>query len=333
MTGVHVTGAQGKAEMDTADGFINLYKSPGMTSMDAVRRIKRLSGLRRKIGHAGTMDPLARGLLPICVGQATRLMDYLVAGSKQYRMEIRLGAVTNTYDAEGEVVEIGKVFGITPDRLEPAIEPFVGVIQQIPPMYSAIKVQGQRLYKLARAGKEIQREARTVEIHRIQILDFAPPSLTLLVDCGRGVYMRSLAHDLGQVLGCGGYVTDLERLRCGGFETEDSVTLEQLELAAESGPDGWMEHLQPVDAVLRKLRTLAAGPSAKHHLLNGRSVSSAQYPVDAEYLESFRAYDEEGRFLALVRHDRADGSWKPIKVFHLDSPSPYAPACPNAESA
>ena len=318
--------------MGTADGFINFYKPPGMTSMEAVRRVKRLSGLRRKVGHAGTMDPLARGLLPICVGQAARLMDFLIAGSKQYRMDIRLGAVTNTYDAEGEVVEIGKVSGIIRDQLEQAIEPFVGVIQQIPPMYSAIKVQGQRLYKLARAGKEIEREARTVEIHRIQILEFAPPSLTLLVDCGRGVYMRSLAHDLGQDLGCGGYVTDLERLRCGGFETEDSVTLEQLESGAESGPDGWTEHLQPVDAVLGKLRTLAAGPSAKRHLLNGQSVSAALHPVDSEYLESFRAYDEEGRFLALVRYDRAAESWKPIKVFHLDSPSPYAPTTPHAEA-
>ena len=326
-----MTGAQWKSGMDTADGFINFYKPPGMTSMDAVRRIKRLSGLRRKVGHAGTMDPLARGLLPICVGQATRLMDYLIAGSKQYRMDIRLGAVTNTYDAEGEVVESGEASGITRDQLEPAIESFVGVIQQIPPMYSAIKVQGQRLYKLARAGKEIEREARTVEIHRIQILEFAPPSLTLLVDCGRGVYMRSLAHDLGQVLGCGGYVTDLERLRCGGFEAEDSVTLEQLELVADSVPNGWVEHLQPVDAVLRKLRTLAVGPSAKQHLLNGQSVSSAQHPVDAEYLELFRAYDEERCFLALVRYDRAANSWKPIKVFHLDSPSPYAPASPNIE--
>ena len=332
MTSAQATGALGKAGMDTADGFINFYKPPGMTSMEAVRRVKRLSGLRRKVGHAGTMDPLARGLLPICVGQATRLMDYLIAGSKRYRMDVRLGAVTNTYDAEGEVVEIGKLSGITRDELEQAIEPFLGVIQQIPPMYSAIKVQGQRLYKLARAGKEIEREARTVEIQRIQILEFAPPSLTLLVDCGRGVYMRSLAHDLGQALGCGGYVTDLERLRCGGFNTEDSVTLEQLELGVESGPDGWKEHLQPVDAVLRKFRTLAVGASAKNHLLNGQSVSTAHYPVDAEYLESFRAYDEEGRFLALVRYDRADSSWKPMKVFHLDSPSPYAPASPNAEA-
>ena len=328
-----MTGAQREPGIDSADGFINFYKPPGMTSMDAVRRIKRLTGLRRKVGHAGTLDPLARGLLPICVGQATRLMEFLIAGSKQYRMDIRLGAVTNTYDAEGEVVEIGKVSGITRDRLEQAIEPFVGVIQQIPPMYSAIKVEGQRLYKLARAGKEIQREARTVEIHQIQIMEFAPPSLTLLVDCGRGVYMRSLAHDLGQVLGCGGYVTDLERLRCGGFDTEDSVTLEQFKLEAESGPDGWAEHVEPVDAVLRKLRTLAVGPSAKHHLLNGQSVSSGRIPVEAEYLESFRAYDKEGRFLALVRYDRAASSWKPIKVFRLDSPSPYAPDSPYAEAA
>ena len=319
--------------MDTADGFINFYKPVGMTSMDAVRRIKRLSGVRRKVGHAGTMDPLARGLLPICVGQATRLMDYVISGTKQYRMDIRLGAVTNTYDAEGEVVETGSAFGITRDQLERGIEPFVGSIQQIPPMYSAVKFQGQRLYKLARAGKEVEREARTVEIHQIRVLEFAPPSLTLLVDCGRGVYMRSLAHDLGQVLGCGGYVTDLERLRCGGFDSEASVTLEQLELAAESDSGGWMRYLQPVDTVLRKLRTLAAGPAARRHLQNGQSVSLGHQPVDAQYLESFRAYDEEGRFLALVRYDKAASNWQPIKVFHLETPSPYAPVSPNAESA
>ena len=278
-----MTGVQGEAGRDAPNGFINFYKPPGLTSMDAVRRIKRLSGLRRKVGHAGTMDPLARGLLPICVGQGTRLMDHIISGSKQYRMDIRLGAVTNTYDAEGEVVETGDASHITRESLERALEPFVGVIQQIPPMYSAIKVQGQRLYKLARAGKEIEREARTVEIHQIQILALAPPLLTLLVDCGRGVYMRSLAHDLGQVLGCGGYVTDLQRLRCGGFETEDSVTFEELELAAQSGPNGWMMHLQPVDAVLLKLRTLAVGPSAKQYLLNGQSVSSGRQPVDGEY--------------------------------------------------
>ena len=328
-----MAGAQARTGRDAADGFINLYKPPGITSMEAVRRIKRISGLRRKVGHAGTMDPLARGLLPICVGQATRLMDYIISGSKQYRMDIRLGAVTDTYDAESGAVEFGSVAGITQERLEQVIEPFVGVIRQVPPMYSAIKVQGQRLYKLARAGKEIERAARTVEIHQIQILEFASPSVTLLVDCGRGVYMRSLAHDLGQVLGCGAYVSDLERLQCGGFDTEDSVTLQQLELAAEPGSGGWMQYLQPVDVVLRKLSTLAAGPSAKHHLLNGQPVSCGLQPVDGEYLEPFRAYDQEGRFLAMVRYDRAASSWTPIKVFHLDSPSPYVPDYPTAEVA
>lgn len=307
------------------DGFLNFYKPAGMTSMEALRRVKRITGQRKKVGHGGTMDPLARGVLPICFGQATRLMDYLVDGTKRYQMEIKLGATTSTYDAEGEVVQTGEVEGLTRETVEQALQPFIGVIQQIPPMYSAIKIQGQRLYSLARAGIEVTRQPRTVEVYDIKVADYSPPRLELTVESGRGVYMRSLAHDLGQVLGCGGYVTDLVRLYCGGFDAEEGVTLEELERANENGPAGWRQHLRPVDWVLRDLQSVSFGPQAEHHLRNGQSISLGRDLPEAGYLERFRAYSSDGRFLALVRLDPTADAWRPIKVFHLDSSPPQAP--------
>jgi tRNA pseudouridine55 synthase len=310
------------------NGFLNFYKPSGMTSMDALRRIKRITGQRKKVGHAGTMDPLARGVLPVCFGQATRLMDYIIEGAKQYQMEIKLGATTTTYDAEGEVVKTREVNGLTREMVEDALPSFIGIIQQTPPMYSAVKVQGQRLYQLARAGIEVEREARTVEVYDIQITEFSPPLLALRVESGRGVYMRSLAHDLGEALGCGGYVTDLVRLYCGGFRAEESVTLEELEEADGAGPLRWQEYLYPIDWALRGLRSISVSAQAEHYLRHGQPISLGRMIPDAGYLEQFRAYSADGRFLAVVRFDRSSNTWQPVKVFQSDLPSPYAPASP-----
>ena len=307
------------------NGFLNFYKPAGMTSMDALRRIKRITGQRQKVGHAGTMDPLAKGVLPICFGQATRLMDQILDSLKRYRVEIELGATTSTYDAEGEVVKTGDPNNITRADIETALAPFIGLVDQIPPMYSAIKVNGQRLYNLARAGVEVQRKARQVEIHDIQVKALALPRVVLIVECGRGVYMRSLAHDLGQALGCGGYVTDLVRQYSGGFPVEESVTLEQLEEACES-PSGWQSYLYPVDWALRDLRSITVSPHAEQYLSHGQSIGLGRADYDAGYLEQFRAYTADGRFLALVRCDRSAQVWRPIKVFQIPTPSPYAPA-------
>ena len=194
--------------------------------MEALRRVKRITGQRQKVGHGGTMDPLARGVLPICFGQATRLMDYVVGGSKRYVMDVKLGESTTTYDAEGEITSQRDANGITQQQVLSALEGFIGVVDQVPPMYSAVKVDGQRLYKLARSGLEVERQPRSVEIHNVQLTRLNPPELTLDVECGKGVYMRTLAHDLGEILGCGAHVIDLERQSCGGFSSEDSVTLE-----------------------------------------------------------------------------------------------------------
>ena len=186
---------------DPVDGILLLDKPSGITSMDALRQVKRITGQRKKVGHGGTMAPLARGVLPVCFGQATRLMDHVVGGRKVYLMEITFGVTTSTYDGEGEVVKTGDPSGLTRETIEDALEPFLGNVQQTPPMYSAIKVGGQRLYKLARAGIEVEVASRPVEIHDIRIVECNLPSLTLEVECGKGAYMRSLAHDLGEDMG------------------------------------------------------------------------------------------------------------------------------------
>jgi tRNA pseudouridine55 synthase len=306
------------------NGFLNLYKPAGITSMEALRRVKRITGQRQKVGHGGTMDPLARGVLPVCFGQATRLMDYVVGSTKRYVMDVRLGQSTSTYDSEGEVTSTRSTDNVSRSDIETCLENFIGVVDQVPPMYSAVKVGGQRLYKLARAGIDVERQPRSVEIHSIQLTRVDFPDLTLDVECGRGVYMRTLAHDLGETLGCGAHVTDLERQYCGGFSTENGITLEELEADA-TGPDGWRHHLHPVDWIVRDYKTLTVGPAAERFLRNGQPVSLGNSGIDAGYLEQFRAYNSAGQFLALVRFDRASNSWRPLKVFHTEVPSPLAP--------
>ncbi len=315
----------GNNNQPIVNGFINLYKPAGITSMETLRRVKRITGQRQKVGHGGTMDPLARGVLPICFGQATRLMDYVVSGSKRYVMDVKLGESTTTYDAEGEITATRSAEGIIRAEIEAALERFIGVVDQVPPMYSAVKVDGQRLYKLARAGIEVERQARSVEIHSIRLTGVELPELTLDVECGRGVYMRTLAHDLGEALGCGAHVADLERRSCGGFPATDSVTLEQLEAEAQE-PGGWKHRLHPLDWVVREFKTLTVGPAAEKFLRNGQTVSLGRPDVNAGYLEQYRAYNTAGQFLALVRFDRADNSWRPVKVFQPEARSPLAPA-------
>ena len=320
-----MANGQSNAKPTAVNGYINLFKPSGITSMDALRQIKRMTGQRKKVGHGGTIDPLARGVLPVCFGQATRLMDHIVGGVKRYRVEITLGVTTTTYDAEGEVVKTGDPQRLTESMVEESLRPWIGRVKQTPPMYSAIKIDGKRLYKLARAGIEVEREARSVDIHDIRIIEFKSPKLVLEVDCGGGTYIRSLAHDVGEALGCGGHVADLVRLLCGGFPAEESVTLEQLE-AAGDGLDGWQEHLYPVDRVLLDLKSITLDRQAEEHLRHGQAVTLGGPELDTGYLEERRAYNSEGVFMALVRFDRPTNSWQPAKVFQIDAPSPYAPA-------
>lgn len=306
------------------NGFLNLYKPSGITSMDALRRVKRSTGIRRKVGHAGTLDPLAQGVLPICFGQATRLMEQVVAGRKRYLMTVCLGAVSPTYDAEGEITTVADPAGIDLDAVRRALEPFIGVIQQTPPMYSALKVDGKRLYDLARAGREVERKSRQVAIYAITVNALDLPLLSLTVDCGKGTYLRSLAHDLGQALGCGGYVTELTRTRVGGFDAANGITPDALESA---GAD-WQRLVYPVDWALRELPPLSLDITQARAIRNGQAIRAGEgsdsdgRPISGG--SQRRAYDEHGAFLALVEWQSELRQWQPVRVFNCPEPSPYA---------
>ena len=269
------------APTPAVNGFLNFYKPAGISSMDALRRVKRITRQRKKVGHAGTLDPLAEGVLPVCFGQATRLMEQIVAGRKRYRMTVRLGAVSNTYDAEGDIAEIASPAGLRRADLAAALLKFVGKINQTPPMYSAIKIDGRRLYELARAGREIPRSPRPVMVYAIAIDRIALPDLHLTVDCGRGTYLRSIAHDLGQELGCGGYVTHLARLSCGGFQAADGVTLEALADAVAAGDDWRSASCAPWTGPCGICRQLSVSAGAARAIRNGQSVPAGRPAVAA----------------------------------------------------
>ena len=315
--------ATGVEKEPAVHGFLNFRKPVGITSMEALRRVKRITGQRRKVGHAGTLDPLAEGVLPICFGQATRLMEQVVSGSKLYRMTVRLGGMSDTYDAEGAVTEVADPGKLTRGEIAAALRKFVGVIEQTPPMYSAVKVDGQRLYDLARAGKEVARAPRQVVVRSVSIDEIALPLLRLSVECGRGVYLRSIAHDLGQALACGGYVTELSRLSCGGFLAEDGVSLETLEEARRG--DGWRKYLHPVDWALRQLPAVRLNGPDSWSVRHGQAIWSPDANRPSDAAEQRRAYDPDGVFLALLER-QPGGLWHPGRVFHCEEPSPYAPS-------
>jgi tRNA pseudouridine55 synthase len=253
-------------------------------------------------------------------------MEYVVDGNKLYHMVVRLGYTTQTYDSEGEPQSVREPHYVTSEMVEQACQPFIGTIDQKPPMYSAVKMGGQRLYKLARAGLEVEREARQVDIHGIRLVEFDLPYVTLDVECGRGVYMRSLAHDLGMALGCGGYVTYLERQYSAGFRSEDGVTPEELEatLNETGNREEWVRFIQPLDQVLRRYGAITISGPAEKLLRNGQDVAAGRLAFQPGYLEQLRAYGADGRFVALVRHNRQANTWQPVKVFNLDTPSPHA---------
>ena len=294
--------------------------------MDVLRRIKRITGQHHKVGHGGTMDPLAKGVLPVCFGQATRLMDHVIGSVKIYRAEITLGITTTTYDAEGEIVKTADISNLTENMVKESLRPLIGFVRQTPPMYSALKMDGKRLYKLARSGidVDIMHKTRDVEIHGIEILEFDYPKLIIEVKCGKGTYIRSLAHDLGESLGCGGHISDLVRLFCGSFPSEESVTLDQLE-ATIGSTDNWQKHLYPIDRVLLNLKSVSLTTESEKQLRNGQAISPDCTESKSDHLEERRAYNLQGTFVALVRFDHVTNTWKPTKVFHIDTPSPYAP--------
>jgi tRNA pseudouridine55 synthase len=305
------------------DGILNLNKPIGITSMDAVRVLKRISQVKR-VGHAGTLDPIATGVLPICFGQAARLMEYLVDGRKVYKSEFTMGVATDTYDAHGETVSSGVWSNIAKEEVQNLFPQFLGTIGQKPPMYSALKHEGKRLYQLARAGVEVERPEREVVVHRLDLLGWNPPQFIIEVECGRGFYMRTLAHDMGVALGCGAHLSALERLQAGPFSVEHGITLKEFEVAANN--NSWESLLSPPDSALLHLEGIVATISAERRLRDGQAVTLAVGPTNAQHLEPRRVYGEDNRFIGIARLDRSLNQWQPEKLFRLQHPSQHAPA-------
>ena len=293
------------------DGILNINKPAGKTSFDIVAQVKRLSGEKR-VGHAGTLDPIATGVLPVCLGRATRIVQYLADATKTYRAEIELGVTTDTYDVSGRVTHRSDPLGISREQVAAALASFCGSIQQTPPMYSAVKHQGKPLYELARAGIEVERKSRLVKIFRIELLEWQPPLVTVELECGKGTYIRSLAHDLGQVLGCGANLKNLIRLRCGVFDIKDALSLPQLEEAFQCGY--WQRFVYPVDIALLNWSAMVVSRETEVALRNGRPLDLTAGPV-ASPGDCCRVYTLDGFFLGVLRFNPETRQWQPEKIF------------------
>ena len=295
------------------DGIINIDKPLARTSFSIVAMVKRLSGERR-VGHAGTLDPMASGVLPVCLGQGTRVIEFLAEATKTYRAQIELGVATDTYDASGRITQQGNPSGISRRQLESALNSFSGLIRQTPPMFSAVKHHGQRLYQLARAGITVERKSRLTTIYRLELVDFKPPVVTVEVECSKGTYIRSLAHDLGQVLGCGAHLKSLVRLKYGLFDIGSAVSMPQLEDAFRWGY--WQHFVYPIDIVFSHWAAVVLGNERGQIIRNGGSlVLEDDRPDRASYEGRCRVYTGDGCFLGVLSFNPESGRWQPEKVF------------------
>ena len=253
------------------NGIILLDKRLGVSSNKALQEVRRLFNAN-KAGHTGSLDPLATGLLPLCFGEATKVCGMMLDDDKRYQVEIQLGVITDTGDAEGQVLETKAVPEISAEQLAICLAQFTGEIAQVPPMYSALKHQGKKLYELAREGIEVERKARKISIFEIKLLDFATPFLTLEVFCSKGTYIRSLAEDIGHYFGCGGTVTKLRRLQAGCFQLADAYTLEQL---ATMDSQTLLACLIPVDKPLEFMPVMQLSDLQKEKICCGQAIDIA----------------------------------------------------------
>jgi len=294
------------------NGILNVNKPEGPTSFNIVALVRRLTGEKR-VGHAGTLDPAASGVLPVCLGQATRISEYLHAFSKEYQAVIELGTTTDTYDGQGRVTGRGDTAGITLPMLQKSLQSFEGPIDQVPPAFSAIKVKGRQSYDLARAGIEMAHQPRQVQIHRIEVLDFKCPFIKLNILCSKGTYIRSLAHDLGEKLGCGAYLQGLVRSAYGPFKAGEALSPENLQNIAAA--DQLASLLHPVDYPLTGWPRYIATPDEAQHIVGGIDISLPG--INPEDNFHCRAYYADGRFLAVMKFTPGSGLWHPHKVFNL----------------
>ncbi len=284
-------------------GFVTINKPAGITSHDVVTRVRR-SARQKRVGHGGTLDPAATGVLPVALGEATRLLEYLVEGRKRYVAVIELGRTTTTDDAEGATMAEHRVPDLAAGQIEAMLAGFTGAIMQVPPMYSAIQIEGRRLYDLARQGQQLELEARPVEIDAITLLDWRSPRLTVEITCGKGTYIRALARDLGIALGCGAHLAALRRTAVGPLSIERAVPL----ATVEQEPDSLAHHLLPPEAAVEHLRCFMLDEMTTQRVQHGLPVEQDEGAIG----EVARAH-ASGSLLALLRYDGT--AWRPFKVF------------------
>ena len=293
------------------DGVINVYKEAGFTSHDVVAKLRGILR-QKKIGHTGTLDPEAAGVLPVCLGKGTRLCDMLTDKKKTYETVLLLGVSTDTQDTTGTVLKEREVT-CSSEEAEAAVESFLGDQMQIPPMYSALKVNGKKLYELAREGIEVERQPRPVHFYEIEILNMTLPRISLRVTCSKGTYIRTLCHDIGEKLGCGAAMEKLVRTRVDRFSLENSHTLEEIASYAEKNEV--MQLVTSVEEMFAHLPSFTCPPSLDKLLLNGNPVDCREAaPVPLEGW--VRAYDSQGTFIGIYARRQGSHRYYPVKMFH-----------------
>lgn len=292
-------------------GVLVVDKPVGMTSHDVVQVIRNGTGLRRA-GHTGTLDPRASGVLVVLVGPAVRLSEFVSASDKRYQAIIRLGSTTDTFDADGKLTTSGQPVTVTEEQFEKVLATFVGEIEQVPPPYSAVKVQGRKAYEMAREGEEVELAPRKITVHHLEVLEWAPPEVVIDVHCSSGTYVRSLANDLGAALGCGAYLVGLRRTKSGRFSLREAAPLRKLQEAFHAG--NWYQYLIPAAEALAEWPAIELSPDDVENVRHGHRVRAA---ADAKP-GMVRGVSTQGELVALmelVTGETGDPEWQPKKVF------------------
>ena len=294
------------------NGLLVLDKAAGLSSNSALQQVKRIFQAN-KAGHCGSLDPLATGVLPLCFGEATKVSRFLLDSDKKYRTRLKLGVRTDSGDSEGKEIAVCEDFSVTQPEVEQALERFRGEIEQVPPMHSAVKVQGTPLYKLARSGQVIEREPRTVKVYDIALTDFAPVELEIELSCSKGTYIRTIADELGQMLGCGAHVIALRRLQAGGFTEADCVTADLLEQEKErNGEAGIDRFLAPMDQPLADLPAVVLPDIAANQIRSGQAVLVRHLPAEG-LVRMYHKTCESERFIGIGAIDD-DGKVAPKRL-------------------
>lgn len=299
------------------NGIMNVYKEAGFTSHDVVAKLRGICR-QKKIGHTGTLDPDAVGVLPVCFGSGTKLCDLLTDWDKEYVAVLRLGVETDTQDLSGQVLfqaEEETLGQLAQEQVRETILSFFGGYEQVPPMYSALKVNGKKLYELARAGKEVERRLRTVQIRELEILEMNLPTVRFRVVCSKGTYIRTLCHDIGKKLGCGGAMASLTRSRVGMFGIEEALRLSEIEKLRDENKISNV--IIPPDAVFRECREVKASSGARRLLENGNKIPVGMLSAGAllQEGERMRMYDESGRFYGIYEYYADTNEARPVKMF------------------